>query len=59
MSGGGAIGNGRMHGVPQMLECYLQLSGRAGERQRDNVSTGLACHSTPHYGGVVVYSNEA
>lgn len=58
MSGGGAIGNGRMHGVPQMLECYLQLSGRAGERQRDDVSTGLACHSTPHYGGVVVYSNE-
>ena len=34
LSGGGALGNGRMHGVPQMLECYLQLSGRAGERQR-------------------------
>ena len=27
LSGGGALGNGRMHGVPQMLECYLQLSG--------------------------------
>ena len=26
LSGGGALGNGRMHGVPQMLECYLQLS---------------------------------
>ena len=34
LSGGGALGNGRMHGVPQMLECYLQLAGRAGERQR-------------------------
>ena len=34
LSGGGALGNGRMHGIPQMLECYLQLSGRAGERQR-------------------------
>ena len=34
LSGGGALGNGRMHGVPQMLECYLQLSGRAGDRQR-------------------------
>ncbi len=27
LSGGGALGNGRMHGVPQMLECYLQLAG--------------------------------
>ena len=34
LSGGGALGNGRMHGIPQMLECYLQLSRRAGERQR-------------------------
>jgi acetyl-CoA acetyltransferase len=58
LSGGGAIGNGRMHGVPQMLECYLQLSGRAGDRQRANVTNGLACHSTPHYGGVVVYTND-
>jgi acetyl-CoA acetyltransferase len=57
MSGGGAIGNGRMHGVPQMLECYLQLSGRAGDRQRTGVTTGLACHSTPHFGGVVAYTN--
>jgi acetyl-CoA acetyltransferase len=57
LSGGGALGNGRMHGVPQMLECYLQLSGRAGERQRE-ASIGLACHSSPHYGGVVAYSSE-
>jgi acetyl-CoA acetyltransferase len=59
LSGGGALGNGRMHGVPQMLECYLQLSGRAGERQRGGVSTALACHSSPHFGGAVVYSAEA
>ncbi|XVQ11479.1 thiolase family protein [Spirillospora sp. CA-255316] len=58
LSGGGAIGNGRMHGIPQMLECYLQLSGRAGERQRQNLTVGLACHSSPHYGGAVVYTNE-
>jgi acetyl-CoA acetyltransferase len=58
LSGGGALGNGRMHGVPQMLECYLQLSGRAGERQRPGMSIGLACHSSPHYGGAVVYSAE-
>ena len=58
MSGGGAIGNGRMHGVPQMLECYLQLSGRKGEWQREGLTTALACHSTPHFGGAVVYTND-
>ena len=56
LSGGGALGNGRMHGVPQMLECYLQLSRRAGDRQRD-VSVGVACQSSPHYGGVVAYTS--
>jgi acetyl-CoA acetyltransferase len=59
LSGGGALGNGRMHGVPQMLECYLQLSGRAEGRQRSDVSTGVACHSSPHYGGAVAYCSEA
>ena len=58
LSGGGALGNGRMHGVPQMLECYLQLSGRAGDRQRAKASIGLACHSSPHFGGAVLYSAE-
>lgn len=59
LSGGGALGNGRMHGVPQMLECYLQLSGRAGERQRDRATVGLACHASPHLGGAVVYTAES
>jgi acetyl-CoA acetyltransferase len=58
LSGGGALGNGRMHGVPQMLECYLQLSGRAEERQRPGASVGVACHSSPHYGGAVAYCAE-
>ena len=58
LSGGGALGNGRMHGIPQMLECYLQLSGRAGERQRAGATVGLACHASPHFGGAVVYSAE-
>jgi acetyl-CoA acetyltransferase len=57
LSGGGALGNGRMHGVPQMLESYLQLAGRAGERQRD-VSVAVACHSSPHFGGAVAYARE-
>jgi acetyl-CoA acetyltransferase len=55
LSGGGALGNGRMHGTPQMLECYLQLARRAGERQRD-VSTAMACQGVPHVGGAVIYS---
>src|SRR5262249_51943082 len=58
LASGGALGNGRMHGVPQMLECYLQLSGRAGDRQRAGITTALACHAYPHLGGVVAYSNE-
>jgi acetyl-CoA acetyltransferase len=59
LSGGGALGNGRMHGVPQMLECYLQLARRAGARQRARASLGIACHSSPHFGGAIVYSAEA
>ena len=55
LSGGGALGNGRMHGVPQMLECYLQLSGRAGDRRRTGVDTAVACPSSPHLGGAVAY----
>ncbi|HEX4530340.1 MAG TPA: thiolase family protein [Acidimicrobiia bacterium] len=58
LSGGGALGNGRMHGVPQMLECYLQLARRAGDRQLPSADVGLACHSSPHWGGAVLYSRE-
>jgi acetyl-CoA acetyltransferase len=58
LSGGGALGNGRMHGVPQMLECYLQLSGRAGDRQRERATVGVACQGPPHVGGIALYTNE-
>jgi acetyl-CoA acetyltransferase len=57
LAGGGALGNGRMHGTPQMLECYLQLSRRAADRQRD-VTLAMACQGIPHLGGAVVYSAE-
>ena len=56
LSGGGALGNGRMHGIPQLLEAYLQLAGRAGDRQRPQVETAVACHASPHLGGVVALS---
>jgi acetyl-CoA acetyltransferase len=58
LASGGALGNGRMHGAPQMLECYLQLSRRAGERQRE-ASLAMACQGVPHLGGAVLYSAEA
>ena len=58
LSGGGALGNGRMHGVPQLLECYLQLAGRAGVRQRERASTAIACHASPHLGGVLAFTTE-
>jgi acetyl-CoA acetyltransferase len=57
-SGGGALGNGRMHGVPQLLECYLQLSRRAGDRQLDGMEVGLACHAQPHFGGAVICTSD-
>jgi|TARA_B110001454_G_scaffold209400_1_gene222833 acetyl-CoA acetyltransferase len=57
-TGGGAVGNGRMHGVPQMLEAYLQLSQRAGERQLASAEVAIACQAGPNIGGVVAYTAE-
>ena len=57
LTGGGALGCGRLHGLPQMLECYRQLAGRAGERQRE-ASVGLMSYSAPSLGGVVVFTND-
>lgn len=56
LSGGGSLGGGRVHGVAQMRECYLQLSGRAGARQLASTNVGVACHAFPDNGGVVVYT---
>lgn len=58
LSGGGSLGSGRVHGVPHMLECYLQLSRRAGERQLARAEVGIACHSYPNVGGAVVYTSD-
>jgi len=57
LSGGGALGNGRMHGIPQMLESYLQLARRAGNRQLAKADVAVACHSSPHFGGAVLYTS--
>jgi hypothetical protein len=39
------------------LRLLAQFS-RAGDRQRDRALIGLACYSSPHFGGAVVYSAE-
>ena len=57
LSGGGAIGSGRLHGLPQLLECYLQLSGRAGERQRA-VTNAVFSYSAPYFGGAAILTND-
>jgi acetyl-CoA acetyltransferase len=57
LSGGGAIGSGRLHGIPQLLECYLQLAGRAGERQR-SVRNAVFSYSAPYFGGTAVLTND-
>jgi hypothetical protein len=41
-----------------MLECYLQLSGRAGDRQRTKADVGLAAQAPPHIAGAVLYTAE-
>lgn len=57
LSGGGAIGSGRLHGLPQLLECYVQLAGRAGDRQRD-VTNAAWSYSAPYFGGCMVMTND-
>ncbi|MCL0102019.1 thiolase family protein [Dehalococcoidia bacterium] len=56
LSGGGSLGNGRLHGIAQMRECYLQLSQRAGRRQLPKAETAFACHGFPDMGGVIAYT---
>ena len=57
LSGGGALGSGRLHGVPQLMECYLQLAGRAGERQRE-ATNAVFSYSAPYFGGCAALTND-
>lgn len=41
-TGGGALGEGRLHGMTQLIEAALQVSGRAGERQVPGAKAALA-----------------
>ena len=59
-SGGGNQGWGRLHGVPQVLECYLQLAGRAGERQTPDAARGISTYGDPAHqvGTALLYTND-
>jgi acetyl-CoA acetyltransferase len=57
-SGGGSQGWGRLHGVAQVLESYLQLAGRAGERQIRQAVTAISTYGDPAHdiGEALLYS---
>jgi acetyl-CoA acetyltransferase len=60
LSGGGNLGWGRIHGVSHVLECYWQLSGRAGVRQLSNATKGLSTYAVPGYrtATTILYSSD-
>lgn len=41
-TGGGALGEGRLHGMTQIAEAVMQVTGRAGERQVPGANRSLA-----------------
>jgi acetyl-CoA acetyltransferase len=46
-TGGGALGMGRLHGSPQLIEAVLQIQGRAGPRQVADPSVALVHAGSP------------
>jgi acetyl-CoA acetyltransferase len=54
---GGALGMGRLHGTPQLIEAVLQIQGRAGPRQIVDPSVALVQTGGPfHLCAAVVLS---
>ena len=53
---GGALGMGRLHGTPQVIEAVLQIQGRAGPRQIANPDVALVQTGGPvlHCGALVL-----
>lgn len=44
-TGGGALGEGRLHGMTQLIEAVIQVSERGGERQAPGASRSVATTS--------------
>jgi acetyl-CoA acetyltransferase len=56
-TGGGALGMGRLHGTPQVIEAVLQIQRRAGPRQVAKPSVALVhAGDSVHIGGALVLS---
>ncbi len=54
---GGALGMGRLHGSPQVIEAVLQIRGRSGARQIANPDVALVQTGGPaHHCGALVLS---
>ena len=43
--GGGALGEGRLHGMTQLAEAVIQVTDRGGERQVQGASVSIAAIS--------------
>ena len=57
---GGALGMGRLHGAPQLIECVRQLQGRCGPRQVQGARRTLAQVGSPQHGSAaIVFSKDA
>lgn len=55
---GGALGAGRLHGTPQLIEAVLQIQGRSGARQIRNPSVALVESGDPlHMCGAMVLTD--
>ncbi|HSV79521.1 MAG TPA: hypothetical protein VLK85_09995 [Ramlibacter sp.] len=57
---GGAMGMGRLHGTPQLVEAVLQLQGRAADRQLKRANVTLVNSGGPITGnGALVLARDA
>jgi acetyl-CoA acetyltransferase len=55
---GGNLGNGRMHGVPHLMDGAMQVMGRSGERQVQNTRISLVAIGGTHHAGGVIFGTD-
>ncbi len=59
-TGGGALGMGRLHGMPQLIEAVRQVQGACGLRQVKDANVSLAhVGSAIHGSGLILFGKEA
>jgi acetyl-CoA acetyltransferase len=55
---GGNLGNGRMHGVPHLMDGAMQVMGRSGIRQIKDAKISVVCIGGTHHAGGIVFGSE-